>query len=110
MVESNRQPRVAQAAGVILRQIRVERKLSLRQVTIRSDGRFKPSSVASYERGERQLSLERLFELAGVYEVAPESIVAVIRRRLESSREERDARSSLNDGADVRAQMIDARS
>jgi transcriptional regulator with XRE-family HTH domain len=76
----------AVAAGEVLRQIRVARSLSLRQVTVRSGGRFKPSSVASYERGERQISLERLFALAGVYGVAPERIVAAIAHRLEEAR------------------------
>jgi hypothetical protein len=56
--------------------------LSLRQVTVRSRGEFKPSSVASYERGERQISLERLFALARVYAVAPERVVAAIAHRL----------------------------
>ena len=63
--------------------MRLGRGLSLRQVTVRSGGRFKPSSVASYERGERMISLERLFALAEVYEVAPERIVAAIAHRLE---------------------------
>lgn len=70
----------------MLRQIRAGRSLSLRQVTVRSGGRFKPSSVASYERGERQISLERFFSLAEVYEVAPERIVAAIAYRLEHQR------------------------
>ena len=52
-------------------------------MTVRSGGRFKPSSIASYERGERQISLERFFALAEVYEVAPERIVAAIAYRLE---------------------------
>jgi transcriptional regulator with XRE-family HTH domain len=56
--------------------------LSLRQVTVRSGGQFKPSSVASYERGERNISLERLFALAEVYGVAPERIVAAIAHEL----------------------------
>jgi transcriptional regulator with XRE-family HTH domain len=71
----------------VLRQVREGRSLSLRQVTVRSGGRFKPSSVASYERGERQISLERFFSLAEVYEVAPERIVAAIAYRLERQRE-----------------------
>lgn len=66
----------------MLRQIREDRSLSLRQVTVRSGGRFKPSSVASYERGERQISLERLFGLAGVYGVSPHQIVQSIAARL----------------------------
>lgn len=73
----------AAAAGNVLRHVREGRSLSLRQVTVRSGGRFKPSSVASYERGERQISLERLFALADVYRVAPERIVAAIAHRLE---------------------------
>jgi transcriptional regulator with XRE-family HTH domain len=69
-------------AGEVLRRVRQGRSLSLRQVTVRSGGRFKPSSVASYERGERQISLERLFALARVYDVAPERIVAAIEHAL----------------------------
>jgi transcriptional regulator with XRE-family HTH domain len=61
--------------------------MSLRQVNVRSGGMFKPSTVASYERGERQISLERLFALADVYAVAPEHIVATITARLRSGGE-----------------------
>jgi transcriptional regulator with XRE-family HTH domain len=81
----------AAAAGTVLREIRTGRSLSLRQVTVRSGGRFKPSSIASYERGERQISLERLFALADVYGVAAERIVAAIAHRLEAHRGERRA-------------------
>ena len=78
--------------GRVLRDVRTGRRLSLRQVAIRSGGRFKPSSVASYERGERQLSLERLFSLAAVYGVEPERIVAAIAHRLggQGDRSDRD--------------------
>ncbi|MGZ8606754.1 MAG: helix-turn-helix domain-containing protein [Actinomycetota bacterium] len=79
----------ATAVGEVLREIRTGRGLSLRQVTVRSRGAFKPSSVASYERGERQISVERLFHLADVYEVAPERVVAAIAHRLERSRGDR---------------------
>ena len=72
-----------------MRQVRAGRSLSLRQVTVRSGGRFKPSSIASYERGERQISLERFFALAEVYDVAPERIVAAIAYRLEHESEGR---------------------
>jgi transcriptional regulator with XRE-family HTH domain len=75
----------------VLRRIRAGRSLSLRQVTVRSGGRFKPSSIASYERGERQISLERLFALAEVYDVPPERIVAAIAHRLEGDGAEQDA-------------------
>ena len=77
----------AAIVGEVLRQVRLGRRFSLRQVTVRSGGRFKPSSVASYERGERQISLERFVALADVYEVTPERIVAAIAHRLERDRE-----------------------
>jgi transcriptional regulator with XRE-family HTH domain len=86
-LETSLNDRFAIVAGEVLREIRMGRNLSLRQVTVRSGGRFKPSSVASYERGERQISLERLFALADVYQVAPERITAAIAHRLERARE-----------------------
>ena len=89
----------AAAAGTVLREIRTGRSLSLRQVTVRSGGRFKPSSIASYERGERQISLERLFALADVYGVAAERIVAAIAHRLEALRGE--GRAANGGGRDV---------
>lgn len=73
----------AMVAGEVLREIRTGRGLSLRQVTVRSGGHFKPSSVASYERGERQISLDRFFALVEVYGVTPERAVAAIAHRLE---------------------------
>jgi transcriptional regulator with XRE-family HTH domain len=84
MVTTRRSRMFASVAGEVLREIRTERGLSLRQVTVRSGGRFKPSSVASYERGERQISLERLFALLDVYGVAPERAVGAITHRLET--------------------------
>jgi hypothetical protein len=87
----------AAEVGAVLRQIRKARGLSLRQVTVRSRGQFKPSSIASYERGERQISLTRLFALADVYDVAAERVVAAIAHRL--------VRSGPDDGPDV--QVLD---
>jgi len=81
--------------GRVLRDIRTGRRLSLRQVAIRSGGRFKPSSVASYERGERQLSLERLFSLSEVYGVEPERIVAAVAHRLEIGQEGQSGREDV---------------
>jgi transcriptional regulator with XRE-family HTH domain len=89
----------AAAAGSVLREVRAGRSLSLRQVTVRSGGRFKPSSIASYERGERQISLERLFALADVYGVAAERIVAAIAHRLEAQPGE--GRAADGSGRDV---------
>ena len=97
----------AAAAGEVLRQVRAGRSLSLRQVTVRSGGRFKPSSVASYERGERQISLERLFALAEVYEVAPERIVAAIAYRLEPGRHGAEKAAALKVDQKVVDEKVD---
>jgi transcriptional regulator with XRE-family HTH domain len=86
-IETPDATRLSTVAGEVLRQVRLARSLSLRQVTVRSGGRFKPSSVASYERGERKISLERLFALADVYDIAPERIVAAIAHSLEAERD-----------------------
>jgi transcriptional regulator with XRE-family HTH domain len=83
-------PEVAEALGDVLRHIRVSRLLSLRQVTVRSHGAFKPSSIASYERAERRITVDRLFALASLYHVAPEHIVAEVARRLETSQADGD--------------------
>jgi transcriptional regulator with XRE-family HTH domain len=48
----------------------------LRELTKRSAGRFKSTSVAGYERGERNISLERFCELATFYDVSPARLLA----------------------------------
>jgi Helix-turn-helix domain len=73
---------VARILGNVLRVVRESRFLSLRQVTVRSRGGFKPSSIASYERAERRLTVDRLFALADLYRVPPEQIIAEVSRRL----------------------------
>jgi helix-turn-helix protein len=73
---------VARILGNVLRVVRESRFLSLRQVTVRSRGGFKPSSIASYERAERRLTVDRLFALADLYRVPPEQIIAEVSKRL----------------------------
>jgi transcriptional regulator with XRE-family HTH domain len=65
-------------AGRALRQARQARGMTLRDVGLRSEGRFKPTAVAGYERGERKISLERFSELAELYEMAPDRLLAQI--------------------------------
>jgi len=64
--------------GRALRGARQARHLTLRDVGERSDGRFKPTAVAGYERGERSISLERFCELAQLYDMAPERLLAQV--------------------------------
>ncbi len=69
--------------GRALRRARRARGLSLRDVGRVSGSRFKPTSVAGYERGERAISLERFCELARLYGIAPERLLAQILRAVD---------------------------
>jgi hypothetical protein len=53
--------------------------MTLRDVGMRSAGRFKPTAVAAYERSERNISLERFCELSAVYGMAPERLLLQIK-------------------------------
>jgi transcriptional regulator with XRE-family HTH domain len=68
----------AQVVGQILRKARIERGLTLDDVWLRSAGRFKPSSVGGYERGERSISLDRFCLLAAFYAVPADRMLAAV--------------------------------
>lgn len=78
-----------QVVGGVLRRARKERGLTLHDVAARSRGRFKPSALGGYERGERMISLKRFVDLAGTYGVPADRLVAEVLGRLspESRRE-----------------------
>jgi transcriptional regulator with XRE-family HTH domain len=75
----------AATIGSVLRRIRRERDRTLKQVELRSGGRFKATSLAGYERGERDISLRRFLELCDVYEVDAGRLVSGIQRDLLST-------------------------
>jgi transcriptional regulator with XRE-family HTH domain len=52
-----------------LRQIRMQQNLTLKQVEIRSHGKWKAVVVGSYERGSRSLSISKAQELCQFYGV-----------------------------------------
>lgn len=58
-----------QRVGERLRQIRLQRGMSLQDVQRATDGEFKAAVLGAYERGERSLSLPRLRRLAACYGV-----------------------------------------
>jgi transcriptional regulator with XRE-family HTH domain len=68
----------AQVVGRILRKARVDRGLTLDDVWVRSGGRFKPSSVGGYERGERSISLDRFCLLATFYATPADRMLAAV--------------------------------
>jgi hypothetical protein len=50
--------------------------MTLRTAARESQGRFKPSSIAGYERGERAITVQRFCDLAGVYGADPARLLA----------------------------------
>lgn len=66
------------AVGAVLRRARKARSLTLQEMQRRSSGRFKPSSVGGYERGERAITLERFCELASLCGVPPDRLLAAV--------------------------------
>jgi transcriptional regulator with XRE-family HTH domain len=70
----------SKVVGEVLRNARQERGLTLHDVQVRSRGRFKPSSLGGYERGERNLSLERFRDLADLYGVPADQLLAKVLR------------------------------
>lgn len=77
--------RFAQVVGEELRDARRQAGLTLRQAMDRSEGRFKPSVIGGYERGERSISLARFCELAGFYGVPSDRLLGRVLARLEPS-------------------------
>jgi len=73
-------PDFAVEIGRALRRARVGRGLTLRQVAGLSQNRFKATSVAGYERGERTISVERFLELCDVYGISPTAVLGEIVR------------------------------
>ena len=75
--------RISNEIGTALRRARRARGLSLRAVERLSGGRFKPSSIAGYERGERKITVERFCELARFYRFPPERLLGDVVERME---------------------------
>jgi transcriptional regulator with XRE-family HTH domain len=71
------------ATGEVLRSARRARGLTLRDVTSSSHGRFKPSVLGAYERGERSISLVRFCELAQTYGIPPDRLLGDVFARLD---------------------------
>jgi transcriptional regulator with XRE-family HTH domain len=68
---------LSQALGRVLRQARRSCGLTIRDLDGVSGGRFKASAVGSYERGERDISVRRLCELAVLLDADPAALLAL---------------------------------
>ena len=64
------------AVGASLRAARLRAGFSLEQLARRSGGRFKPSSLGGYERGERTLSVPRFCDLAELLGMPADQMLA----------------------------------
>jgi transcriptional regulator with XRE-family HTH domain len=61
----------------------MEQGLSLYDVEARTRGRFKPSALGGYERGERAISLSRFCDLAAIYGTPPDRLLADAMRSID---------------------------
>ena len=65
----------ARELGERLRRIRVQKGMSLQDVQQSSGGKWKAAVVGAYERGDRNVTVARLSELAGFFDVpVPETL------------------------------------
>lgn len=63
------------ALGERLRKIRIQKGLSLQEVQQTSDGKWKAAVVGAYERGDRNVTVTKLSELAEFYDVPVSEIL-----------------------------------
>src|SRR5947199_7240671 len=68
-------PTYAQAVGERLRNVRIQKALSLHDVELTSQEEFKASVLGAYERGERAISVPRLQRLARFYGVTVDQLL-----------------------------------
>lgn len=65
----------AGALGERLRRIRIQKNMSLQDVQQASDGRWKAAVIGAYERGDRNVTVAKLSELANFYGVPVSEII-----------------------------------
>ncbi len=63
--------------GEKLREIRKKKGYSLKLVEDKTMGNFKASTLGAYERGQRNLSIQHVWELARFYDVNPDELIRV---------------------------------
>ncbi|HEX6579546.1 MAG TPA: helix-turn-helix domain-containing protein [Actinomycetota bacterium] len=68
--------------GRALRRARLDRGMTLRGLADSSAGRFRPTSLAGYERGERTISVVRFCELCRLLDVSPARLLQEITRAI----------------------------
>ena len=74
--------RLREALGEVLRDARRRLGLTIREAAARSEARFRPSAIGGYERGERAISLERFCDIAALYGIPADRLLADVLVRL----------------------------
>ncbi len=70
--------------GRALRRARKSRGLTLQAVSTMSEGEFKATSIAGYERAERAITLERFCRLCELYTLSPDRLLSDVVRAAET--------------------------
>ena len=68
--------------GRAIRRARLDRGMTLKELADSSAGRFRPTSLAGYERGERTISVVRFCELCRLLDVQPGRLLQEITRTI----------------------------
>lgn len=66
--------------GRAIRRARLDRGMTLKELADSSAGRFRPTSLAGYERGERTISVVRFCELCHLLDLSPGRLLQEITR------------------------------
>jgi transcriptional regulator with XRE-family HTH domain len=69
--------------GRAIRRARLDRGMTLKELADSSAGRFRPTSLAGYERGERTISVVRFCELCRLLDVPPGRLLQEIIRTID---------------------------
>lgn len=69
-----------------IRHIRQSRGLTLQQVSTRSKGAISAIALGSYERGDRSISVKKIFEIAELYAIPVEELFTPAQQGLETGR------------------------
>lgn len=69
-----------------LRAVRISKSLTLSQVSLQSKGSISAIALGSYERGDRSLSTQKLFEISQIYGVPVAELLSSPNKGIDSGR------------------------
>jgi transcriptional regulator with XRE-family HTH domain len=81
-----------------LRAVRTSKGLTLHQVSTQSQGSISAIALGSYERGDRSLSTQKLFEILELYQVPVAELITLPEKGIDSGRVIIDLRKLSQDG------------